>query len=169
MAPRILTIRGEKALLDVDLAELYGVTTGALNQAVQRNRRRFPGDFMFQLSGEEWQVLRSQIVISNRGSGGRRSCPWAFTEHGAIMAASVLKSERAVEMSLFVVRAFIRLRQIATTHGDLAAKLDLLERRVADHDGSIKELFRAIRVLLEPPVRSPRRIGFRAQDAGVKS
>ena len=129
-------MRGDKVLLDVDLAELYGVTTGALNQAVRRNRRRFPEDFLLQLSEQEWEGLRSQIVIAKRGSGGRRSRPWAFTEHGAIMAASILKSRRAVEMSVFVVRAFIRLREFARSHGDLASKLDRLERRVTDHDGA---------------------------------
>jgi hypothetical protein len=155
-------VRGDKVLLDADLAELYGVSTKALNQATRRNRGRFPEDFVFQLSDREVEALRSQIVTSNARRGGRRYRPWAFTEHGAIMAASILNSAQAVEMSVFVVRAFVRLREIARTHGDLAAKLDILERRVTDHDGSIKGLFRAIRVLLEPPVRPRKRIGFRA-------
>lgn len=165
--PRILTIRGAKIVLDADLAELYGVETSALNQAVRRNRERFPDDFFFQLSETEFEVLRSQIVISKMGSGGRRYRPWAFTEHGAIMAASVLKSRRAIEMSVFVVRAFIRLREFARSHGELATKLDLLERRIVGHDASIQELFRAIRVLLEPAARPARRIGFNARDTRV--
>lgn len=165
--PRILTIRGTKIVLDADLAELYAVETSALNQAVRRNRERFPDGFFFQLSETEFEVLRSQIVISKMGSGGRRYRPWAFTEHGAIMAASVLKSRRAIEMSVFVVRAFIRLREFARSHGELAAKLDLLERRIVGHDASIQELFRAIRVLLEPAARPARRIGFNARDTRV--
>lgn len=158
--PTILTIRGINVLVDAHLAELYGVTTGALNQAVRRNRGRFPDDFLFQLSEAEFQALRSQIVISQAGRGGRRYRPWAFTEHGAIMAASVLNSRRAIEMSVFFVRAFTRLREIARTHGDLASKLDALERRVSDHDASIRDLLRAIRALLTPPERQVRRIGF---------
>jgi hypothetical protein len=159
----IVLVRGTKVLLDADLAELYGVSTKALNQAVRRNRARFPDDFCFQLSAWELGVLRSQIVTSKRGSGGRRYLPWAFTEHGALMAATVLSSRRAIEMSVFIVRAFVRLRGIARTHAELASKLDLLERQVGDHDATIKDLLRAVRALLEPPTRPSRRIGF---DAG---
>jgi hypothetical protein len=137
------------------------VPTGALNQAVRRNSDRFPEDFCFQLSTEEVGALRSQIVISKPGRGGRRYRPWVFTEHGAIMAASVLNSRRAIEMSVFVVRAFIRLRALAGAHAELAAKLSLLERRVVGHDARIKRLFRAVRALLEPPpAPRARRIGF---------
>jgi hypothetical protein len=164
VAPRIITIRGVKVLLDADLAALYGVPTGTLNQAVRRTRGRFPDDFSFQLSEREFDVLRSRIVISKPGRGGRRYRPWAFTEHGAMMAASVLNSRRAIQMSVFVVRAFIRLREVAGTHAELARKLDLLERHVADHDGSIRELFRAMRALLQPAARQARRIGFNAGD-----
>lgn len=117
---RILTIRGEKVLLDADLAEIYGVRTSARNQAVKRNRERFPNDFAFRLTPTEYAGLKSQIVISSGGHGGRRQRPWCFTEHGAIVAASVLNSPRAVEMSVFVVRAFVRLRDVVRTRADLA-------------------------------------------------
>lgn len=157
--PRILTIRGEKVMLDADLAAVYGVATKALNQAVKRNGERFPSDFRFQLTKAERDevVTNCDHLRSLRFSPVR---PWAFTEHGAIMAASVLNSPRAVEMSLFVVRAFIRLREVAHRHTELAAKLDALERKVAGHDADLKQMFAAMRALIEP-VRKPRRqIGF---------
>lgn len=158
---RIRTIRGESVMLDEDLATVYGVPTRALNQAVQRNRERFPDDFAFHLSEEEFDVLKSQTVISNPGRGGRRYPPLAFTEHGAIMAASVLKSPRAVEMSVFVVRAFVRLREFARNHAKLAAKLTALERKVAGHDEDLKRMFAALRALLNPSSKPRRPIGFR--------
>ncbi len=130
---RIRTIRGEPVMLDDDLAAVYKVSTRALNQAIRRNRKRFPEDFAFRLSEEEFAALRSQSVISNPGRGGRRYPPWAFTEHGAIMAASVLNSPRAVEMSVFVVRAFVRLRDFARTHATE------LERRVARHEEGLRQ------------------------------
>jgi hypothetical protein len=147
-------------MLDDDLARVYGVPTRALNQAVRRNGERFPRDFAFQLSQDEFDVLRSQTVISNPGRGGRRYPPWAFTEHGAIMAASVLNSPRAVEMSVFVVRAFVRLRDFARTHAEIAAKLSALERKVTGHDEDLKRMFAALRGLLEPPMKPSRPIGF---------
>ena len=158
---RILSFRGRPALLDADLAAVYGVPTKALNQAVKRNLERFPEDFAFQLTAAEFSSLRSQTVISNAGRGGRRYSPMAFTEHGAIMAASVLNSSRAVEMSVFVVRAFVRLRDSARLHTELAKQLASLERRVTDHDGALKEVFGAIRGLLQPPTTPRKRIGFR--------
>ncbi len=161
---KIVVLRGEKVLLGDDLAATYGVPTRVLNQAVKRNRERFPEDFCFQLTAEEVAALRSQIVISKPGRGGRRYRPWAFTEHGAIMAAAVLNSPRAVEMSIFVVRVFVRLREMAKSHGELAAKVAALERRVAGHDESIRRTLQAIRVLLEPSVKPRRRIGFRRAD-----
>ena len=128
-AAAIVDTRDLRVVLDEDLARLYGVTTARLNQAVKRNARRFPMDFAFQLNRAECRILRSQSVISSGGHGGRRTRPWAFTEHGAIMAATVVSSQRAIEMSIFVVRAFLRLRSAAATHRALADKLDDLEGR----------------------------------------
>lgn len=157
---RIREIRGQQVLLDSDLATLYGVETKVLNQAVKRNAARFPEDFAFRLSKPEFERLKSQIVTAKPGRGGRRSPPWAFTEHGAIMAATVLNSPLAVEMSVFVVRAFVRLRDLARTHAELARHLTQLERRVTAHDEDLKQVFVALRQLLEPPSRPRRRIGF---------
>jgi len=149
-------------MLDLALANLYGVTTRSLNQAVKRNRSRFPFEFAFQLSPEEFESLRSQTVISNVGRGGRRSRPWLSTEHGAIMAASVLNSRRAIDMSIYVVRAFIRLREAAAGHAELLAKLQLIERKVGRHDSELKEVFEVLRRTLAPPHAPRRRIGFRS-------
>jgi hypothetical protein len=158
---RILVLRGRQVILDTDLAPAYGVTTGALNQAVKRNAERFPPDFRFQLTPAE---LRE--VITNCDHLGRlkfsRVLPWAFTEHGAIMAASVLNSSRAIEMSVFVVRAFVRLRDVARTNAEIGKHLALLERRVTAHDGALKEVFSAIRGLLQPARLPRKQIGFRA-------
>ena len=133
---RILFLRGQRVLLDEDLADLYGVSTGRFNEQVRRNRGRFPSDFIFQLTNQEVEALRSQIAISigetrQSGRGGRRYAPFAFTEHGAIMAATVLNTPRATEVSVFVVRAFVRLREMVAANQELAAKLDELERRVS--------------------------------------
>ncbi len=157
---RIREIRGVQVMLDSDLAAIYGVPTKAFNQAIKRNAERFPQDFAFRLTEAECAALRSQFVTSKTGRGGRRYLPWAFTEHGAIMAASVLNSPRAVEMSVFVVRAFVRLRDFARGHAELAAKLRQLERRVGAHDHEIAEILQAIRQLTRPPASSRRRIGF---------
>jgi hypothetical protein len=169
----ILTVRGERVILDHHLAVLYGMTTKALNQAVKRNRERFPADFMFQLSFQEGTSLRSQIVTSNAASdrppvmtssrGGRRYLPYAFTEHGALMAANVLRSSRAVEMSLYVVRAFVRLRRSAAGHADLSRRLDELEKKYA---AQFRIVLEAIRELMEPPEKERRSIGFRVEEAG---
>lgn len=159
---RIISLRGQPVLLDSELAELHGVSTKAFNQAVKRNAERFPEDFAFQLSPSEFASLRSQIVISNVGRGGRRYAPVAFTEHGAIMDASVLNSPRAVEMSVFVVRAFVRLRNAARLNPEVSKHLASLERRVTGHDGALKEVFDAIRGLLQPSPSPRKRIGFRA-------
>src|SRR5216684_7003979 len=137
---KILILRGHKVILDSDLAELYGVPAKRLNEQVKRNAERFPADFMFQLSPKEHDFLRSQIATSKKGRGGRRYPPYAFTEHGAIMAATVLNSERAVQMSVFVVRAFVRLREMLATNRRLVAKLTELERRLENHDADIREL-----------------------------
>jgi ORF6N domain len=157
---RILVLRQQKVILDRDLAELYGVPVKRLNEQVKRNQERFPDDFLFQLTTEEEQGLRSQIATSKPGRGGRRYSPYAFTEHGAIMAATVLNSERAVEMSVFVVRAFVRLREMLSTNQQLAGKIDELEQRLDTHDASIQELIEAIRELMAPEPASGRQIGF---------
>ena len=130
IARQILIIRGQKVMIDADLAALYGVETRVLNQAVKRNPERFPADFMFQLSAEEFENWRSQLVMSNpRAKMGLRRAPFAFTEHGALMAASVLNTPRAVEISLYVVRAFVRLRETLAAHKGFAAKLEELEQK----------------------------------------
>lgn len=162
VAGRIQVIRAQRVMLDMDLAALYGVETRALVQAVKRNLERFPADFMFQLSPQEFGHWRSQIVMSNPGAKmGLRRPPFAFTEHGALQLASVLNSPRAAEMSIVVVRAFVRLREVLATHKDLAAKLRKLERRLDMSDESIVELYAMIRRLMGPPPEPPkRRIGF---------
>ena len=157
---RILLVRGLRVILDSDLAELYGVEVKRLNEQVKRNAGRFPRDFVMRLSVEEATNLRSQIVTSSSSHGGRRYLPYAFTEHGAIMAASVLNSERAVEMSIFVVRAFVRMREALATNRQIMSKLAELEHRVESHDSNIQELIEAIRELMEPQPASGRRIGF---------
>jgi phage regulator Rha-like protein len=158
----ILIIRGQRVMLDSDLAELYGVTTSRLNEQVKRNRERFPQDFMFQLTGEEFKILMSQFAIS-RGHGGRRKLPYVFTEHGAIMAANVLNSERAVEMSVYVVRAFVKLREMLATHKEMARKLTELEKRLDSHDEDIRALVIAVRKLMAPPSKPKKQIGFRLE------
>ena len=154
----ILLIRGEKVILDADLASLYGVTTKRFNEQIRRNEGRFPSDFMFQLTAEEFTILRSQFATSSSRWGGRRYPPYAFTEHGAIMAANVLSSERAVATSVMVVRTFVRLRQILSSHVELARKLKEMEKR---YDSHFKEVFDAIRALMAPPEsHGGGRIGF---------
>jgi phage regulator Rha-like protein len=157
---RILFLRGHKAILDSDLAELYGVTAKRLNEQIKRNAARFPSDFLFQLTRGERDSLRSQIATSNNGRGGRRYLPYAFTEHGAIMAATVLNSKRAIQMSIFVVRAFVRMREALAANQQIVAKLLELEHRLENHDGTIQELVAAIRELMLPPPPNRRRIGF---------
>jgi phage regulator Rha-like protein len=155
----ILSIRGEKVMLDSDLAELYGVETKGLNQAVKRNIARFPADFMFQLTREEHDDLarlRSQIVTLKRGEH-RKYLPYAFTEHGALMLANVLNSERATQTSVMVVRAFVRLRQMLASNAKLARKLAALENK---YDAQFKVVFDAIRQLMSPPAKPKREIGF---------
>ena len=157
---RILFLRHQRVILDAHLAELYGVPVRQLNQQVKRNQGRFPADFVFQLTAKEQEGLRSQIVISKKGRGGRRYRPFAFTEHGTIMAATVLNSERAVQMSVFVVRAFVRLREMLATNRRLASKIDELEKRMDSHDDTIQDLIDAIRELMTPEEESRERIGF---------
>jgi hypothetical protein len=157
----ILLIRGQKVLLDRDLASLYGVQVKVLNQAVKRNLSRFPDDFMFVLTAEEAESLRSQTVTSKSGRGGRRYLPYAFTEQGVAMLSTVLNSERAIEVNIAIMRAFVRLRGIMSTHKGLARKLDELERKLGEHDEKFQVVFEAIRQLMVPPAAPPKpRIGF---------
>jgi ORF6N domain. len=160
IAGGIFELRGQRVILDRDLAALYGVPTGALNRAVKRNAERFPEDFMFQLTGEETaELAKSHKRLANFKFA--RLPPFVFTEHGAIMAASVLNSPRAVEASIFVVRAFVKLRQLLATHKELAHKVAELERRLGDHDEAIRGIVAAIKQLMEPPPVPPKRkIGF---------
>jgi predicted DNA binding protein len=141
----ILVLRGYRVLLDTDLADLYGVTTKRFNEQVRRNRGRFPEDFMFQLTDKELAILRSQIATSNSSMwGGRRYPPYAFTEHGAIMAATILNSGRAVEVSVYVVRAFIRLREVLASNKELEKKLEKLERKLDSHDQAIVGILKTL-------------------------
>src|SRR3984885_5608439 len=160
---RIYFIRGQKVMIDNDLADLYRVTTGTFNQAVRRNMARFPADFMFQLTADEAEILRSQIVISSWG--GRRYLPFVFTEQGVAMLSSVLKSDRAIQVNIAIMRAFVKLRELLATHQDLAFRLEELEKKFHRHDGQIREVFDAIRALLAPPKSA---IGFRVQPSQQK-
>jgi phage regulator Rha-like protein len=163
---RIFIIRGLRVMLDRDLAELYGVETRVLNQAVSRNSDRFPDDFMFQLTLEEGNAVRrsrSQFVTLKRGQNIKYR-PYAFTEHGAMMLANVLKSPVAVRASIQVVRAFVHLRQFLLTNQDLARKIEALERKVGKHDADLQAILKALRKLLQPPARRAKHpIGFVAQ------
>jgi ORF6N domain len=165
----IHVFRGQKIILDVDLALLYGVPVKRLNEQVKRNAARFPSDFVFRISAAEHDNLRSQFATSSSRHGGRRYLPRAFTEHGAIMAANVLNSERAIKMSIFVVRAFIRVRETLAAHQELLAKLSDLEDRIASHDGEIQDLFDAIRQLNAPLPAGSRRIGFELPSGKAKN
>ena len=153
----IFLIRGQKVLLDADLAQLYGVETKILNKAVKRNLDRFPEDFMFQLTAEEAENLRFQIGTSKKQRGGRRYLPYAFTEQGVAMLSGVLNSPRAVKVNVEIMRAFVRLRQLMATHTDLARKLTALEQK---YDKQFKVVFDAIRALMSPPAKPRKKIGF---------
>jgi len=159
----IFFIRGEKVILDEDLAFLYGVFTKVLIQAVKRNKERFPPDFMFQLNKEEFASLRSQFVTSKLRSarGGRRYSPYAFTEEGVAMLSSVLNSPRAIKVNIEIMRAFVRLRKILASHADLARKLEALEKK---YDSQFKVVFEAIRQLMAAPQRPPKKIGFQLRE-----
>jgi hypothetical protein len=156
-------IRGQKVLIDSDLATLYGVTTGNLNKAVKRNADRFPSDFAFQLEPEELANLKFQFGIPSWG-GRRRSRPYVFTEQGIAMLSSVLNSERAVKVNIAIMRAFVKLRRMLDTNRELAQKFSELERRVGKHDEEIVEILEAIRQLMTPPEKPPREIGFHVRE-----
>jgi cell division septum initiation protein DivIVA len=176
---KILMIRGQKVIIDSELAELYDVTTKHLNQQIKRNISRFPKDFMFQLTEKETASMRSQIVTASDSDAVRsqnataskrnvRYLPYAFTEHGVIMAASVLNSQRAIDVSVYVVRAFSRLRQMLAANKELAQKLSELERKVESHDGAIRSLVTAIRQLMAAPEPKEKKIGFIVKERGAK-
>lgn len=159
----IRTVRGHKVLLDEDLALIYGIATKFLNRAVKRNAGRFPEDFVFQLTAEESIALRCQNGTSNHGRGGRRYLPYVFTEYGAIMAANVLNSRRAVQLSVFVVRAFIKMREQLLNRAEMEKRLTDIEKTLLSHDTALRNLYQKIRPLLLPPPDPPRkRIGFQA-------
>jgi len=178
IALRIRNFRGEKVLLDFDLAALYGVETRVLNQAVKRNADRFPSDFMFQLSVEETEMISqrvtssagqtvsdsSQIVMSPGKHRGKRYRPYAFSEQGVAMLSSVLNSERAIKVNIAIMRAFVKLRQILETNRELAKKFSELEQRVGKHDEEIDAILEAIRQLMAPPDRPRREIGFHVRE-----
>lgn len=175
---RILVLREQRVMLDSNLAELYGVQTKVLVQAVKRNLERFPKDFMFQLEKQDLAALRSQIVTSNTGRGGRRTAPYAFTEQGVAMLSSVLSSPRAVAVNIEIMRTFVRVRELANTHGDLAKRLNELEEKTETlafqqdsfaHNtrAQLKQVFEAIRQLMTPPDPPKRPIGF--VDSGNKA
>ena len=155
----IFEMRGQKVILDSDLARLYEVETKKLNQAIKRNLERFPDDFMFQLTNKELTILKSQIVTSRWG--GRRTLPYVFTEHGAIMAASVLNTPKAVEMSVYIVRAFIKLRTYAMQFKEIAQKVTELEAKLGKHDEAIVSIVQALHQLMEPPKPKKKEVGFK--------
>jgi phage regulator Rha-like protein len=158
IANKIFVIRGKKVMLDRDLAELYGVQTKRINEQVKRNIERFPDDFMFQLTKEEFKILKSQIATSSWG--GVRKLPYAFTEHGTLMLANVLKSPIAIEMSIVIIKTFTKLREMLTTHTDLKKKIEDMEEK---YDKQFKIVFDAIKLLLEPPDKPEKEIGFRRE------
>jgi len=161
---KIHIIRDTRVMLDRDLAELYGVKTKVLKQAVRRNIKRFPEDFMFELTKEEFENWRSQFVTSNRDKMGLRYTPMAFTEQGVAMLSSVLRSKRAIEVNIAIMRAFVRLREMIATHKELARKLEDLERQLKDHDEQIQAIFETIQQLLTPLEQPKRKIGFEVKE-----
>jgi hypothetical protein len=159
---RIYLIRGHKVMIDEDLAELYGVSTSRLNEQVRRNRKRFPDDFMFQLTKGETEILRSQIAISRSTPGGRRSLPYAFTEHGVAMRSSVLNSDRAIEVNITIMRAFIRLRQLLESNDELNRKFAAIIRKLSTHDKYFQVVFNELKRLTEQPASARKQIGFKS-------
>jgi hypothetical protein len=165
----INTVRETKVILDSDLAGLYGVLTKRLNEATRRNAARFPNDFCFQLTREEVANLKSQIAASSGAHGGRRKLPWAFTEHGALMAATVLNSPRAVQMSIFIVRAFLRLREELATNAAVLKRLAEIDRNLLIHDAALRDVYAKLKPLLLPPPEPPHReIGFHVKPQNLR-
>lgn len=158
---KIFLIRGQKVMLDIDLAELYRVETKHLNQSVKRNRDRFPSDFMFQLTKKEWQSLRSQFATSKDPRGGRRYAPFAFTEHGVLMLSSVLNSDRAIRVNIQIMRIYSQLKEAILDNKDILLKLEQLERKLTKHDANFKLVFDYLRELISPKAERMRAIGFR--------
>lgn len=157
----IREIRGQRVLLDFDLAAIYGVPTFRFNEAIKRNRARFPEDFLFQLTEEETRALTSQTAMSKVVRGGRRTLPYAFTEHGALQAANVLKSDRAVALSVYVIRAFVQMREQITTHATILKRLAEMDRTLLQHDHALRTIWQELQPLLNPPPDPPKRkIGF---------
>lgn len=161
---RIFVVRERQVMLDEDLAELYGVETKRLIQQVRRNLKRFPGDFMFQLTKAEAEALRSQIATSNEGRGGRRYAPYVFTEQGVAMLSGVLRSDRAIAVNIEIMRAFVELRRVAGSFQELQTRLDQMEldigARLSEHDEQLRQIFEALRQLIAPPPRRERPVGF---------
>ncbi|MBI1921150.1 MAG: ORF6N domain-containing protein [Geobacter sp.] len=160
---KIYLIRGQKVLLDSDLAEMYEVDTKRLNEQVRRNIARFPSDFMLQLSSEEYVNLKSHFATSSSGHGGRRHLPNVFTEQGVAMLSSVLNSERAVQVNIAIMRAFVQMRELASSNREIARKLDELEKKYDKHDRQFMTVFDAIRSLMAPPEPKKRKIGFKGE------
>ncbi len=157
---KIYVIREQKVMLDSDLATLYGVTTFRMNEAVKRNKSRFPEDFMFQLTKGENEVLTSQIAMSKSGRGGRRTMPYVFTEQGVAMLSSVLNSERAVQVNIGIMRAFVNMRKMFLTNEEVSRKFAEMENKLGKHDENFKKVFAAIRLMMNPPDKSDKEIGF---------
>lgn len=167
IATALFTARGQKVIVDFELARLYGVTTGNLNKAVSRNPKRFPADFMFRLTAREAERLTFQIGIS-KGRGGRRHLPYAFTEQGVAMLSSVLNSERAVKVNIAIMRAFVKLREMLDANRELAQKFSELEKRVGKHDQEIGAIIDAIRQLMASPKNPKREIGFHVRETAPR-
>lgn len=161
---RIFVVRGRQVMLDEDLADLYGVETRVLVQQVKRNAKRFPADFMFQLTKAEAGVLRSQIVISNDGRGGRRYAPYVFTEQGVAMLSGVLRSDRAIAMNIEIMRVFVELRRVASSYAAIEKRLEEIERELSGHDEQLTEIFAALRQLISRPDRPKRPVGLRVRE-----
>lgn len=158
---RILVVRDRQVMLDEDLADLYGVETRVLVQQVRRNEKRFPSDFMFQLTSTEAKALRSQIVISNAGRGGRRYAPYVFTEQGVAMLSGVLRSDRAIAVNIEIMRVFVELRRVASSYAAIEKRLEEIERELSGHDEQLIQIFKTLRQLISPPPRPKRPVGFR--------
>jgi hypothetical protein len=158
---RIFVVRGRQVLIDEDLADLYGVETRVLVQQVKRNAKRFPEDFMFQLTSVEVDALRSQIVISNEGRGGRRYAPYVFTEQGVAMLSGVLRSDRAIAVNIEIMRVFVELRRVSSSYAAIEKRLEEIERELSGHDEQLNQIFMTLRQLISPPDRPKRPVGFR--------